>query len=91
MSYQLNEVDIINEQIAQQTVQRKSAMLKEKVNVFTKIKVYIKLYGFKISVLKGVLAKRKKRCTGTVTKKTVVKKITKLVYNGKGEFAIRSS
>ena len=87
----MSEVDKINEQIAQLTAQRESAMLKEKANVLAKMKENIKLYGFKISVLKGVLAKRKKRCTGTVTKKTVVKKITKLVYNGKGEFAIRSS
>jgi len=73
----MNRVDEINAQIAQLTAQRDSAMLKEKANVLTKMKVDIKLYGFKTSDFKGVLATRKKRGTGTAAKKTVAKKTTK--------------
>ena len=42
----MNEVDKINEQIAQLTAQRESVMLKEKANVLAKMKGDIKLYGF---------------------------------------------
>ena len=42
-----------------------------------KMKADIKLYGFKTSDFKGVLATRKKRSTGTAAKKTVAKKTTK--------------
>ena len=73
----MNEVDKINEQIAQLTAQRDSAMLKEKANVLAKMKADIKLYGFKTSDFKGVLATRKKRRTGTAAKKTVAKKTAK--------------
>jgi hypothetical protein len=73
----MNEVDKINEQIAQLTAQRESAMLKEKANVLAKMKADIKLYGFKTSDFKGVLATRKKRSTGTAAKKTVAKKTSK--------------
>ncbi len=76
-SYQMNEVDKINEQIAQLTAQRDSAMLKEKANVLAKMKADIKLYGFKTSDFKGVLATRAKRGTRTATKKTAAKKTTK--------------
>jgi len=76
-SYQMNEVDKINEQIAQLTKQRESVMLKEKANVLAKMKEDIKLYGFKTSDFKGVLATRKKRGTGTVAKKVAAKKPTK--------------
>jgi len=72
----MNEVDKINEQIAQLTAQRESVMLKEKANVLAKMKQDIKLYGFKTSDFKGVLATRKKRSTGTA-KKTVAKKTAK--------------
>lgn len=72
----MNEVDKINEQIAALTAQRESAMLKEKANVLAKMKADIKLYGFKTSDFKGVLATRKKRSpNGSVAKKTVAKKI----------------
>lgn len=71
-SPQMNEVDKINEQIAALTAQREAAMLKEKANVLAKMKADIKLYGFKTSDFKGVLATRKKR--GTAAKKTVAKK-----------------
>ena len=43
----MNEVDKINEQIAQLTAQLESVMLKEKANVLAKMKADIKLYGFK--------------------------------------------
>jgi hypothetical protein len=78
-SYQMNEVDKINEQIAQLTAQRDSAMLKEKANVLAKMKADIKLYGFKTTDFKGVLATRAKRSpNGTrAAKKTVAKKSTK--------------
>lgn len=74
-STQMNEVDKINEQIAALTAQREAAMLKEKANVLAKMKQDIKLYGFKTSDFKGVLATRKKR--GTATKKVAAKKTTK--------------
>lgn len=74
-SPQMNEVDKINEQIAALTAQREAAMLKEKANVLAKMKADIKLYGFKTSDFKGVLATRKKR--GTATKKVATKKIAK--------------
>ena len=52
-------------------------MLKERANVLAKMKEDIKLFGFKTSDFKGVLATRKKRSTGTAAKKTVAKKTTK--------------
>ena len=73
----MNEVDKINEQIAQLTAQRESVMLKEKANVLAKMKEDIKLYGFKTTDFKGVLATRKKRRTATTAKKVVVKKAPK--------------
>ena len=73
----MSEVDKINEQIAQLTAQRESVMLKERANVLAKMKADIKLYGFKTSEFKGVLATRKKRGTGTAAKKVATKKTTK--------------
>ena len=73
----MNEVDKINEQIAALTAQRESVMMKEKANVLTKMKADIKLYGFKTSDFKGVLATRKKRNTGTLDIKVAAKKIKK--------------
>jgi hypothetical protein len=73
----MNEVDKINEQIAQLTAQRESVMLKEKANVLAKMKEDIKLYGFKTTDFKGVLATRKKRRTATTAKKVAVKKAPK--------------
>ena len=49
-----------------------SEMLKERANVLAKMKEDIKLFGFKTSDFKGVLATRKKR--GIVTKKPATKK-----------------
>ena len=71
----MSEVDKINEQIAALTAHRESVMLKERANVLAKMKADIKLYGFKTSEFKGVLATRKKR--GTAAKKTAVKRATK--------------
>ena len=68
----MSEVDKINEQIAALTAQRESVMLKERANVLAKMKADIKLYGFKTTDFKGVLATRKKR--GTVAKKPATKK-----------------
>ena len=73
----MSEVDKINEQIAALTAQRESVMLKERANVLAKMKADIKLYGFKTSDFKGVLATRKKRGTGPAAKKTAAKKTAK--------------
>ena len=73
----MSEVDKINEQIAALTAQREGVMLKERANVLAKMKEDIKLYGFKTSDFKGVLATRKKRGTGAAAKKTVTKKTAK--------------
>ena len=73
----MSEVDKINEQIAALTAQRESVMQKERANVLAKMKADIKLYGFKTSEFKGVLATRKKRGTGTAAKKVAAKKTAK--------------
>ena len=73
----MSEVDKINEQIAALTAQRESVMLKERANVLAKMKADIKLYGFKTSEFKGVLATRKKRGTGTAAEKVAAKKTVK--------------
>jgi hypothetical protein len=53
-------------------------MLKERANVLAKMKEDIKLFGFKTSDFKGVLATRKKRASnGSVAKKAVAKKTAK--------------
>ena len=70
----MSEVDKINEQIAQLTAQRESVMLKERGNVLAKMKADIKLYGFKTSDFKTVLATRAKRGTA---KKVAAKKAAK--------------
>lgn len=74
----MSEVDKINEQIAALTAQRESVMLKERANVLAKMKADIKLYGFKTTDFKGVLATRKKRGTGTAAKKVAAKKAVKV-------------
>jgi hypothetical protein len=69
----MNRVDEINAQIAKLEAEREDAMLTAKANVLAKMKSDIKLYGFKTSDFKGVLATRKKRGTGkkvAATKKT---------------------
>lgn len=76
-SLDMSEVDKINEQIAALTAQRESVMLKERANVLAKMKADIKLYGFKTTDFKGVLATRAKRGTGAAAKKATAKKSTK--------------
>lgn len=73
----MTRVDEINAQIAKLEAERESAMLAERANVLAKMKADIKLYGFKTSDFKGVLATRKKRGTGTAAKKAAAKKGTK--------------
>ena len=67
----MTRVDEINAQIAKLEAERDSAMLAERANVLAKMKQDIKLYGFKTSDFKGVLATRKKR--GTTVKKPATK------------------
>jgi hypothetical protein len=73
----MTRVDEINVQIAKLEAERESAMKAERANVLAKMKADIKLYGFKTSEFKGVLATRKKRATGTAAKKNVAKKTAK--------------
>lgn len=73
----MNRVDEINAQIAKLEAEREDAMLKDKANVLAKMKADIKLYGFKTSDFKGVLATRKKRGTGTAAKKPATKRTAK--------------
>jgi hypothetical protein len=73
----MTRVDEINAQIAKLEAERESAMLAERANVLAKMKADIKLYGFKTSDFKGVLATRKKRGTGIAAKKAVAKKAAK--------------
>jgi hypothetical protein len=70
----MSKVDEINAQIAKLQAERESVMLVERANVLAKMKADIKLYGFKTSDFKGVLATRKKRGTGTAAKKSVAMK-----------------
>jgi hypothetical protein len=74
----MNRVDEINAQIAKLEAEREDAMLTEKANVLAKMKADIKLYGFKTSDFKGVLATRKKRGTGTAAKKAAAPKKLKI-------------
>jgi hypothetical protein len=73
----MSKVDEINAQIAKLQAERESVMLVERANVLAKMKADIKLYGFKTTDFKGVLATRKKRGTGTATKKVAAKKTVK--------------
>jgi hypothetical protein len=75
----MTRVDEINAQIAKLEAERVEAMKAERANVLAKMKADIKLYGFKTTDFKGVLATRAKRGskTGTAAKKTTSKKTTK--------------
>jgi hypothetical protein len=75
----MTRVDEINVQIAKLEAERASAINAERANVLAKMKADIKLYGFKTSEFKGVLATRKKRSpNGTrAAKKTAAKKTAK--------------
>ena len=70
----MSRVEEINAQIAKLEAERESAMLAERANVLAKMKADIKLYGFKTTDFKGVLATRKKRGTGTAAKKVTAKR-----------------
>ena len=61
----MSRVEEINVQIAKLEEERKSAMLTERGNVLDRIKKQFKLYSFKASDFKGVLAAPKQRGTGT--------------------------
>ena len=75
----MTRVDEINAQIAKLEAEREDAMMKERANVLAKMKADIKLYGFKTTDFKGVLATRKKRSSnGTrAAKKVAAKKSSK--------------
>lgn len=64
----MNRIDEINEQITRLEAERESAMHAERANVLAKIKADIKLFGFKATDFKGVLATRKKRSTAAPNK-----------------------
>ena len=71
----MSRIDEIKAQQKKLADELESEMLKERANVLTKMKEDIKLFGFKTSDFKGVLATRKKR--GTATKRVAAKKTTK--------------
>jgi hypothetical protein len=75
----MNEVDKLNAQIAELMTKRDSEIHKEKANVLAKMKADIKLYGFKTTDFKGILATRTKRSpNGTrAAKKAAAKKTAK--------------
>jgi len=71
----MTRVDEINAQIAKLEAERESAMRAERAHVLAKMKADIKLYGFKTTDLKGVLATRRKRSpNGTRAVKNVTAK-----------------
>jgi hypothetical protein len=67
----MSRIDEIKVQQKKLADELESEMLKERANVLAKMKEDIKLFGFKTSDFKGVLATRKKR--GTASKKVVAK------------------
>jgi hypothetical protein len=71
----MTRVDEINAQNVKLEAEREDAMMKERANVLAKMKADKKLYGFKTTDFKGVLATRKKN--GTATKRVAAKKTTK--------------
>ena len=73
----MNRIEQIKAEQKKLADELEGEMLKERANVLAKMKEDIKLFGFKTSDFKGVLATRKKRGTGTAAKKTAAKKTTK--------------
>jgi hypothetical protein len=67
----MNRVEQIKAEQKRLADELESEMPKERANVLAKMKEDIKLFGFKTSDFKGVLATRKKR--GTVVKKASTK------------------
>ena len=72
----MSRVDEINAQIEKLQQERDNEMLKLRDDVLAKMKADIKLYGFKTTDFKGVLATRKKRGPN---KKTSAKKTAKQI------------
>lgn len=56
----MTRVDEINAQIAKLEVESEDTMMKERANLLAKMTAVIKLYGFKTTGFKDVLATRKK-------------------------------
>ena len=69
----MNRIEQIKAEQKKLADELESEMLKERSNVLAKMKEDIKLFGFKTTDFKGVLATRKKR--GTVAKKIASKKV----------------
>lgn len=67
----MSRIDEIKAQQKKLADELESEMLKERANILAKMKEDIKLFGFKTSDFKGVLATRKKR--GATTKKATTK------------------
>jgi len=67
----MNRIEQIKAEQKKLADELESEMLKERANVLAKMKEDIKLFGFKTSDFKGVLATRKKR--GIATKNVVAK------------------
>lgn len=70
----MSRVDEINAEIAKLEAERKSEITLQRGEVLAKMKADIKLYGFRTTDFKGVLATRKKRGPN---KKTAAKKALK--------------
>ena len=70
----MNRIEQIKAEQKKLADELESEMLKERANVLAKMKEDIKLFGFKTSDFKGVLATRKKR--GTTAKKVISKSKT---------------
>jgi len=70
----MSRVDEINAEIAKLEAERKGEITLQRGEVLAKMKADIKLYGFKTTDFKGVLATRKKR---DPNKKTSAKKTVK--------------
>ena len=67
----MNRIEQIKAEQKKLADELEGEMLKERANVLAKMKEDIKLFGFKTSDFKGVLATRKKR--GTAVKKVTTK------------------
>ena len=70
----MSRVEDINAQIEKLQQERDNEMLKLRDDVLAKMKADIKLYGFRTTDFKGILATRKKRGPN---KKTAAKKTAK--------------
>ena len=64
----MSRIDQINEQIAKLEAECESAMLVEQANVLAKMKADIKLFGFKTTDFKGILARRPQSTLGSFLK-----------------------